>query len=291
MRIAVIALLFCFGVSRPLMAADPALSKQFRIVTSFYPVYIMAKNVAGGVPGVTVDNLTPSSVGCLHDYSLTAQEVKRLSDADIFITNGAGMESFLDHVAGQYPKLKILPVVQDIPLLGGEKGRINPHVWVSVSAMVRLVDNLAEGLGKADPVRKDWYERNARAYKQKLFELRDLMHASLDEFSGRRIVTFHEAFPYFAKEFGLVVTAVIEHEPGTSPSAGELAKTISVIRNAGVKVLFTEPQYPPGVAETIAQETGARIFQLDPAVTGPDDPDAYIEIMKKNLEVLKTALQ
>jgi zinc transport system substrate-binding protein len=124
-----------------------------------------------------------------------------------------------------------------------------------------------------------------------LFELRDSMHASLDRFSGRRIVTFHEAFPYFAREFGFVVTAVIEHEPGTAPSAGELAKTISVIRNAGVKVLFTEPQYPPDIAETIARETGARIFQLDPAVTGPDDPDAYIEIMKKNLEVLKVALQ
>ena len=114
---------------------------------------------------------------------------------------------------------------------------------------------------------------------------------SLRDLPQRDIVTFHEAFPYFAKEFDLRIAAVIEREPGPEPAAAELAQTIDLVRASGVKALFAEPQYPARAAESIARETGARVYTLDPAVTGPMDADAYIHIMDANLRVLEEALK
>jgi zinc transport system substrate-binding protein len=118
------------------------------------------------------------------------------------------------------------------------------------------------------------------------------MREALDTLPNKKIVTFHEAFPYFAKEFGLEIVAVIEREPGSEPGAGELADTIGIIKDLGVKALFAEPQYAPKAAETLAAETGATVYSLDPFVTGSeDDPaDSYEIAMRKNLDVLKQAL-
>ena len=120
------------------------------------------------------------------------------------------------------------------------------------------------------------------------------MHANLDNLPHKDIVTFHEAFPYFAKEFHLNIIRVIEREPGTEPTPKELEDTIAEVKKLPVKVLFTEPQYSPLAAKTIAEATGAKIYELDPVVTGeatPDAADAYLTAMRKNMEVLKEALQ
>jgi zinc transport system substrate-binding protein len=106
----------------------------------------------------------------------------------------------------------------------------------------------------------------------------------------RDIITFHEAFPYFAQEFKLNIVSVIEREPGTMPSPKEIEGIIEVVKKYDIKVLFAEPQYSSKVAEIIAQETGAIIYNLDPAVTGELKADGYIDIMEKNLEVLEEAL-
>jgi len=107
-------------------------------------------------------------------------------------------------------------------------------------------------------------------------------------------VTFHEAFPYFAKEFGLHILTVIEREPGSEPTPAELQAVIEQVKPLAAKVLFTEPQYSPDAAKTIARETGARIYTLDPVVTGEANEsamDAYLTTMRKNMETLKEALQ
>uniref|UniRef100_UPI0028DBBED7 metal ABC transporter solute-binding protein, Zn/Mn family n=1 Tax=uncultured Selenomonas sp. TaxID=159275 RepID=UPI0028DBBED7 len=169
-----------------------------------------------------------------------------------------------------------------------------PHVWLSVNDAIAQVKNIAEQLKAADPKHADAYEKNAAAYIKKLEALKTEMHAALDTVPNKDIVTFHEAFPYFAKEFGLNIISVVEREPGTEPTPAELQETIEQVKALPVKVLFTEPQYSPSAAETIARETGAKIYTLDPIVTGEANEqalNAYIDTMKKNMETLKTALQ
>jgi len=263
-----------------------------KIVASFYPMYIMVRNLAANVPGVTVSNMTTATTGCLHDYTVTTNDMKKLAGAQIFVANGAGMESFLDKVVAQYPGIKVIQTSDGIPLIkgGGDEGD-NPHVWVSISNAIAQVKNLGKALAKYDPAHEQAYEKNAAAYIAKLETLRQKMHRALAPYKGASIITFHEAFPYFAREFGLKIAAVVEREPGSEPSAKELADTIKLIRGHQAKALFSEPQYPSSAADAIARETGLKVYVLDPAVTGPYDNNAYINIMERNLKVLKTALK
>lgn len=266
---------------------------SFHIVTSFYPMYVATINITQGVDGVTVTNMTKPQTGCLHDYQLMTEDMKTLEKADAFVINGAGMESFLDKVVNQQKNLKIIDASKGIELLkdGDEE---NPHVWLSVTDAILQVKNIAEQLKAADPKHADAYEKNAAAYIKKLEALKTEMHAELDTVPNKDIVTFHEAFPYFAKEFGLNIISVVEREPGTEPTPAELQETIDQVKKLPVKVLFTEPQYSPSAAETIARETGAKIYTLDPVVTGEANDEAinaYIDTMKKNMKTLKTALQ
>ncbi len=282
-----ILFMFCSFVSVGAVASE---AKDIKIVASFYPMYIMAKNVAKDVPGVSVQNLTPPFTGCLHDYTVTTNDMKKLADAQVFVANGAGMESFLDNIIAQHPNLKIIQLSEGIPLIKGEGNEgDNPHVWVSISNTIIQAKNLEKALEGFDPGHKELYAKNTNNYVAKLEVLRQKMHSELAYFKGKSIITFHEAFPYFAQEFGLKISAVVEREPGSEPSAKELAETIDLIKNNGIPALFSEPQYPAAAAQTIAEETGAKVYVLDPAVTGPDNYDAYINIMENNLVVLKKA--
>ena len=266
---------------------------SFHIVTSFYPMYVATINITQGVDGVTVTNMTKPQTGCLHDYQLMTEDMKTLEKADAFVINGAGMESFLDKVVEQQKNLKIIDASKGIELLKDDDEE-NPHVWLSVTDAILQVKNIAEQLKAADPKHADAYEKNAAAYIKKLEALKAEMHAELDTVPNKDIVTFHEAFPYFAKEFGRNIISVVEREPGTEPTPAELQATIEQVKKLPVKVLFTEPQYSPSAAETIARETGAKIYTLDPVVTGEANEqalNAYIDTMKKNMETLKTALQ
>ena len=111
------------------------------------------------------------------------------------------------------------------------------------------------------------------------------------DIKNRNIITFHEAFPYFAKEFGLNIVGVINHEPGEEPSMKEIKETINLVKEKNVKCLFTEPQYPESAAITISRETGVKVYTLDCAATGENSCDAYIDVMNNNLNTLTEALK
>ena len=266
---------------------------KFKIVTSFYPMYVATINITKGIDGVEVKNMTKPQTGCLHDYQLTPADLKTLEKADAFVVNGAGMEAFLDKVVKQQEKLKIIDASKEIDLLkdGTED---NPHVWVSITNAIKQVRNIEEQLSAADPKHADQYKENADAYAAKLENLKQDMHAAVDSLPNKNIVTFHEAFPYFAKEFNLNIVAVIEREPGSDPTPKDIEETVDKVKSLNIKALFVEPQYPEGAAQTISKESGAKVYTLDPVVTGDADEnaaDAYINAMKKNAQVLQEALQ
>ena len=287
------------------------------IVTSFYPLYISTINITKDIPNVTVTNMTKSQTGCLHDYQLTPQDLKTLENADILVINGAGMESFLDGIISQYPNLEIVDATKGLSLLEDDTHshddhdhdhdtedehsedddhdhEYNAHVWVSVTGNIDEVKNISSQLESLNPENKEAYESNTNTYVAKLEDLKNEMHEELDNLPNRDIITFHEAFPYFAEEFNLNIAGVIEIEPDSEPSAEEIEEISNTVKEKNIKALFTEPQYSSKVAETIATETGATVYELDPIVTGDSNPDAYddyINKMKKNLDVLKEALK
>ena len=267
---------------------------KFRIVTSFYPMYLHTINLTKGIDDVEVVNLTAPQTGCLHDYQITTEDMKTLAGADVLVANGFGMESFLDKAA-EVSDLKVIDLSKNIDIIPIEtNGEVNPHIWLSVEFAKRQVIELCNRLSEYDPDHSIDYKKNALNYVTRLDDLSERMHDQLDLLQNKDIVTFHEAFPYLADEFGFNIVAVVEREPGTEPTPKELAETIDKLNTLPVKVIFTEPQYSPSAAQTIANETGAKIYTLDPIVTGeavPDSADDYINKMRENMITLKAALQ
>lgn len=279
MKRVIIFLLLFFGIT-------VSEAREIKVVTSFYPAYIMALNVTKDAPGVSVANLTPSIKGCLHDYSLTTADMQKLSDADIFIVNGAGMEGFLRNIAAQCPKLKVVKLADRVPLIDN-----NPHIWLSISGAIMQVKNLGMSLAGFDPGNASFYQKNTDAYVVKLEKLGLKMYSALAPYKGAKVITLHDAFVYFAREFGLEIVAVVEREPDAQPSAKDLSEIIQLIKKEGVKAIFSDDWYPVSYLDTIAMESGAPVYFINPAVSGPNDPGAYIEIMQNNLDTLKEALK
>ena len=286
----VLSLAVLLAAMFPAVPSGRAVERPLRVLASFYPMYVMTLNIVGDTPDVTVECLTRPFVGCLHDYQLTPGELVTLSRANVFVVNGAGMETFLDRAARQCPGLRIVEATHGVRLANDG----NPHLWVSVSGAIAETEVIARGLAVADPSHAAAYQQNAANYVAKLDRLRAKMHAALDGLAHRDIITFHEAFPYFANEFKLNVVGVVEREPGSEPNARELADTIRLVRDSGVRAIFAEPQYPARSAGIIRQETGVPVSTLDPAATGDPDPararDSYLRTMEQNLRVLTAAL-
>ncbi len=270
---------------------DQSVSDDKVIVTSFLPMYIFTANLLDGIDGVRIENMAAPEVGCLHDYQLLPSDLVTLDGSDLFIYNGAGMESFLEDIAARSGDLQMVEASSGINRILNDDGSENPHVWLSVPRAIQQVQNISAGLQQAFPDLAESIAANETAYCERLEVIHQAYSLELADIRIRDIITFHEAFPYLAEEYGLRIAAVIEREPGSEPSASELAETIDLIRDLSITALFAEPQYSPEVAEAIARETGARIYTLDPVVTGSLDPALYETRMLENLDVLKNALK
>ena len=157
-----------------------------------------------------------------------------------------------------------------------------------------MVSNLAAGLMAALPEQAEAISANRDAYLARLSALDEELTEGLADLPHRDIITFHEAFPYFAQAYGLNVAAVVNREPGDALSPARLAELVQVVRDLGAPPLFVEPQYDDMAARTLSAETGAPVYELDPVVTGPEEdiPLTYYEdTMRQNMTVLQEALR
>lgn len=278
-----------------LMGASPVFAEQDAVivVTTFYPLYVATINIVEGVPGVVALNMASQEAECLHDYQLTTADRSLLANADVLVMNGAGLEVFLD---GVLPALsaQVVDASAGIGLLQGRHETLNPHVWVSIAGMKEQVKNIADGLSAVTPENAQVYAKNANAYIAKLSELEREMAEMLRPVAGQPIITFHEAFDYLARDYGLRVVAVMESDAGNAPSARELAEVVEAAKAENVKALFAEPNHQNVTVDVVARETGLPVYTLDPIVSGQaisSSRDAYIEAMRENAKVLLEALR
>ena len=275
-----------------------AAAEDVDLMATFYPVYILAENVLDGVEGVTLSSMTPPSTGCLHDYQLLTSDMRALAKCSALLINGAGMETFLSDVTSQFPDLTVIDCSQGVELLTEEEDHghdheqitYNAHIWLAPENAIQMVRNLQDGLSALLPDQKDRIAENAEAYIGRLSALDEELRAAIDPLPRKQIVTFHEAFPYFARAYGLEVAAVVALEPDEPISPRMLKQVIEKVRAAGNPPLFSEPQYENTALRTVAQETGAPVYELDPLVTGDGAKTAYEDVMRRNLQILLEAL-
>ena len=287
--------------------------EQFTIVTSFYPMYITAANIAQNVPGVQVVNLTEIKGGCLHDYQLTTEDMKKLEGADVFVMNGGGMEGFIEEVVKAYPNLMIIDSSEGISMLASEithnheeetsheheaeeheeeehqdhnHGEYNSHIWLSVTNYEKQVENILKGLVKADKTNEKAHQNNGNSYLEKIEEIEIEYQQAKEELSGTEIVSFHEGFAYIADQLGLEIVKVLDLDENSGLSAGEMAEVIDEMKYHDIKNVLVEQTYTSFIEDGIGKETQAKVLTIDPLVTGKNNLDSYIEGMKKNLKVL-----
>lgn len=299
------------GCSKP--AAPVARDgKTLRVLCSTYPIYLFTRTVAAGSKNLQVDLMIPAGMGCPHDYALTPQDMQKIANADVFVANGLGLEEFLGTpFKCANPRVKLVDTSSGIADLIQIKEEVespaaspsaaheghhhhgpNPHLFASPRMAARIVGNIGEALAQIDHSEAELFHRNAEDYAAKLNKLADDFPAELKPAASKKIVTEHAVFDYLSRDCGLQVVAVVEEDPGQAPTAAEMYQLIQTIKSSGAVALFTEPQYPAKVGETIARDAGIPVAKLDPVATGPDHPpaDYYEKTMRANLETLKKIL-
>lgn len=285
--------------------------KKITVVTSFYPIYIATKNIVSDIDGVELFNLAESQTGCLHDYQITTQDMKKLENADIFIINGGGIEEFVTDILENYPDITIIDSSTGIELLPAQDeheeeeheeeeyeedhedhdhGEYNPHIWMDPSNYQKQIDNIKDGLIEYDNANEKKYMENALVYQEKIQKIEKKMDNELRDPILKNVVIFHDSFAYLAKRLGLNVIHTVNIEADTTLSAGELAKVIEEIKTNEVKVLFSEEQYSNDIPSNIGKETDSKVYAIDSLVINDGDKDSYIEGMERNIATLKKAL-
>ncbi len=288
---------------------EDAEEPRVEVLCSFLPMWVFAKNVAKGVPGVWVGVLIPGHQGP-HNYQLTPGDMKKINSADLFVVNGFHLEEFLSRAAKQArPGLDMLEAAEAVePLYMDEEGRwstgprehghghehrynINSHPFASPRHAAVMVKRIGQSLSEVDPEYADMYKKNAADYAARLNELADRFRSMIQGADNKKVVTFHHAFAYLAKDSGLEIVGVIETSPGQMPSAGELSRLAERIRQSGASAVLAEPQYSDRLARVLAEEAGVKFAFLDPGATGELSPDSFENIMEKNLDTLERVLE
>ena len=276
------------------------------IAVSFYPVYIFTLNLTEGIDELSVECMAEQSVGCLHDYTITAKDAKLLNDAKAFVINGGGMEGFIEDMSEAVENLKVIDSSQGIEMLcaeGGHHAEVdeehhshnhhhmeNSHIWMSVDNAKIQVSNIAEGLCAEFPQYEDIIKANCIRYLGRLDKLSENVEKAKAQVDGENVVVFHNGYEYLLSDLGLHIVAAIESDEGVEPSAKELVKLTGDIHENNVKALFTDPDYKGSAAEILANETKAEIYVVSPFVSGEVSATAYEDVMNKNIEAILKAV-
>ena len=259
---------------------------KVKIVTSFYPMYIIAENITEGASNIELVNMADVNVGCLHDYTLTTEDMKKVENADIFISNGLGMENFIDKVIESNSDMAVVDSSTNITNIISDEDETNAHVWTSIGNYIIQVENITEGLKANNPENADIYEKNANEYINKLNDLKNECLEKLQELKGKKAVVLNEAFEYMGQELGLdMIVIKTDHEESTI-SAEMLKNTIDTMKEEQIDMIIIDKNDNKSNAETISNETGAKIYELNSGLTGSLDKNAYIDGIRGNMEIL-----
>jgi zinc transport system substrate-binding protein len=288
---------------------------KLKVLTSLVPIYCLTAQIAGD----------DAEVMCLltahgpHDFSPTSEDVRLLSDTDLFFIIGLGLEESFTRdmvknagnrklkqifLGNSLPKDRVIEA-SGIPHYHGKDlvthTGPDPHIWLGLDEALLMVDTIRDTLVDRDAKHAANYKQRAEATKEKLTKLKDEF-ASLGAATKGGLITFHDSFRYFARTFNFDIAGTIRDVRGEQPlSPAALREQADEFRKKNVTVIGVEPQYPRGVAENLAKEMGGKvkIIDLDPIETGPTldgqpykvPPDYYFDKMRDNLNHLRQAFQ
>ena len=283
--------------------------KEFLLVTSFYPMFVLAENLTAGTENIEVSNLTENQTGCLHDYQLFPEDMKKLLWADAFLINGAGMELFMEKVIESNQELYVMDASRGISLLEGEEHHHhgkesgheeeshdghahgeNGHLWMDVERYRVQLSNVTKELQNLLPEQADVLAQAADVYDDKL----KVLSAGIADLSkhtqGMPVVIFHEAFAYLAESLGMEVLKTFSLDENNRPSPGDIVEVMEEINYHGTALIFIEEEQA-SYAEKLLEGTEAKVVYINPLTTGDGAADSYLAGMWDNLSAIRQAVE
>ena len=281
--------------------------KKPQIVTTFLPIHLFTKAVVGDTAHVDI-LISPGTE--VHDYQATPEDVKLLATADVLIKNGLGIEEFLEGLitnAGnsQLQRINSSQGIEVIETKEEEKHEHehehehghghhheggNPHIWLDPVLAQQQVANIRDRLIAINPNDADIYRSNADAYIQQLQKLDSEFIQRLAPVKGCKFITFHDAFPYLAKRYGLKQEAIVEI-PEDSMTPQDIQRVQKIAKQYRVKALLTEPGIEDKRIRQISSDLKLPLEAIDPLESGKTDPQYYFQVMQNNLAALERACQ
>lgn len=262
---------------------------KFKIVTSFYPMYVIALNITDGANNIELTNMADMNTGCIHDYTLLASDMKKIEKADVLIQNGLGLENFISKILNNQKDLAIIDASENISDFIQEESGINPHIWTSITNYIKQVGNISKGLMEKNQENAEIYQRNTENYIETLTNLRKIYEVELNYLKGKAAVCLNESFEYLGKELELNLKSIHTSHEESALSAKELKDVIDWMKENKATMIIVDRNDDLKNAQTLAEQTGAKIYKLDSALTGSSSKDAYVSSIKENMEVLKRA--
>ena len=276
--------------------------KGMKIVTSFYPVYAMVKEVSGDLNDV---RMIQSSSG-IHSFEPSANDIAAIYDADVFVYHSHTLESWAGSLdpSLQKSKVKVLeasegmtlervPGLEDMQAGEGidEKTLYDPHTWLDPEKVAEEAQIIADKLSELDSANKDTYQKNAQNFSAKAHDLTKKYQPIFEKANQKTFVTQHTAFSYLAKRFGLNQLGIAGISPDQEPSPRQLTEIQEFVKTYKVKTIFTESNASSKVADTLVKSTGVTLKTLNPLEADPQNDKSYLENLEENLAILAQELK
>ena len=281
------------GACTPGGGAAHAADDRIRVVATTTILADLVRQVGGD--RVTVESLVPKG-GEAHTFDPTPSDVRRVVEADLIVRNGLGLDDWLlKLIQDAGSTARVVALGEDLPGAAYIEGgaQVNPHLWMDVAYGRAYAARIAEELERLDPDHAADIKATATAYDARLAALDDDIRTRLTGIpeADRTVISFHDAFPYFARAYGLTVDGTVVDAPGQDPSAAQVEALIAEIRAKGVKAILAEAQFSDKLVRAIADESGATVVS-DLYTDSVGDPplDTYVALMRWNVDRIVAAL-
>jgi zinc/manganese transport system substrate-binding protein len=276
------------------------------VVTTLPSFADIAKNVGGdevNAISLTRGNQDPHFVDAKPDLMLS------LNKADLLIRAGLGLEDgwlpplltgsrnskIQNGSAGNLDASSVMPL-KDVPKtpLDRAQGDVhpggNPHFMVDPRNGIILANAIVERLSKIEPSKAADFRKRADAFIADLKKHIEQWDKELKPFAGTTVVTYHKSWIYFLDWAHFKEAATVEPKPGIPPSPEHVVQLIDLMKKQKIKLILMEPFYPKGVAQDVAQQTGAKLLVLPVEVKGNSEAKTYIDVFDQIIKQVKTAL-
>ncbi len=271
------------------------------IVTSFYGMQALTEEIGGDK--VSIESVIPEAMEP-HDFDIKAKDMKAIEEADIFIYNGAGMESWIEDVEAAISgkELIVVEASKGVELINADEeseeheedeghnhsGK-DPHTWLGLSEAKIQGENIKNALVEKDVKNKEYYEENLKKFNEKIDNIIKEYNPKFKELANKNFVTGHATFGYLCRDFGLTQKSIEGVFAEGEPSPKELQNLMEYCKGNNIKTIFVEELISTQLSDTLAKEVGAQTKQIY-TLHSNEDGKTFSDVLKYNVETIYSAM-